>query len=224
MGQRRTVRVSVATMPVAAGLAAFACLLGSFAGTRALAAQYPARSLDARVRYFAFGSNLDKVKLSRRIGSQRIIEPLPGKVEGYRLAFNMRGGGAEPSFAAAERCRGGELHGCVYDLSREQFGRLCLSEGLLPPVPVLPQAGAYRAIPVDVQLYGGGAVEAVTLEATPLAKTLFGKDVLPSERYLNIMRTAAREVGLAEDWVRLLDAYHEDAGRRPGRGLPRPFR
>jgi hypothetical protein len=133
------------------------------------------------VRYFAYGANMAK---SVREGRRRLV-PLstaPGFVRDERLAFNVPGfGPAEPAFASIQRAKGEEIHGGCFELSVDDWLRVCATEG----VPI-----GYRVRAVDVQLYSGETVPAFTLDGN--GPWPFG-DLPPSPRYLALLRV--RESG-----------------------------
>ena len=91
-----------------------------------LAATVRGALLGDRISYLAYGSNLHPAVFERRRG----IKPLamsPAVAPGWRLAFDLRGGGAEPSFASARPDARRELYGALYDLDSVGLGaRLCV--------------------------------------------------------------------------------------------------
>lgn len=153
--------------------------------------QLPASSV-VTVRYFAIGSNLAaSVREGRR--GLRPLSSSPGLVKNARLAFNIPGfSPAEPAFAsltpsarAADEC-----HGAIFELTISDWAKLCASEG----VPA-----AYRVLQVNVQSYADDvdAVPAYTLTPGLVRSPV---DLPPSERYLDLIRDGAREMGLKEAW------------------------
>jgi hypothetical protein len=149
-------------------------------------------SASVTVRYFAYGANLAAaVREGRRQLSP--VSAAPGLVRDHRLAFNVPGfSPMEPAFASIARAPGDECHGGVYELSVSDWLRLCASEG----VPF-----GYRVCGVDVELYDGSTVPAWTLEAG--LPSAFG-DLPPSERYLQLIRDGAQELGLTRTWQQRL--------------------
>ena len=146
------------------------------------------------VKYFAYGSNLaESVREGRRGLSPLSTEA--GFVRDHRLAFNVPGfAPTEPAFASIAPANGEECHGGVYELSVNDWLRLCASEG----VPF-----GYRVVEVEVQQYAGGSVSAWTLEA---GLPSFMGDLQPSERYLSLIRDGAKELGLTRAWQEKLAA------------------
>ena len=92
---------------------------------------------DEQVWYFAFGANMhDGVFRDRR--GMRPVEWRVGRIEGYRLRFNLEGrprGRAAP--ANIEPSPGEEVWGVVYRITRRDLLRLNSTEGVpggfLPP-------------------------------------------------------------------------------------------
>ena len=115
--------------------------------------------LGDRISYLAYGSNLHPAVFERRRG----IKPLamsPAVAPGWRLAFDLRGGGAEPSFASARPDARRELYGALYDLTPSDWARVCASEG----VPF-----GYVVCPVRCRKLDDGEIEwAYTLAAPPV--------------------------------------------------------
>jgi gamma-glutamylcyclotransferase len=145
-------------------------------------------SSDFTVRYFAFGSNLAKSVREGRRGL-RPVAAAPGFVRDWRLAFNVPGLiPLEPAFASMVPAKGEECHGAIFTLTAQDWGRLCLSEG----VPT-----AYAVCEVPVNLYDGSAVQAWTLSPGLLRSPV---DLPPSERYVSLLRTGAQEQGLTSAW------------------------
>jgi cation transport regulator ChaC len=144
------------------------------------------------VWYFAFGANMhDSAFRERR--RMRPLEWRPGRVEGYRLRFNLEGrprGKAAPANLSSDP--GAEVWGVLYRISRADLLHLDWTEG----VP----GRRYRHLWVEAEDIGGKALRAVTYVAD-------GKetDGNPSLRYITLMREGARAHGLPEHWMRLLE-------------------
>ena len=127
-----------------------------------LAYDASAALLGDRISYLAYGSNLHPAVFERRRG----IKPLamsPAVAPGWRLAFDLRGGGAEPSFASARPDARRELYGALYDLTPSDWARVCASEG----VPF-----GYVVCPVRCRKLDDDEIEwAFTLAAAPPRQT-----------------------------------------------------
>ena len=136
----------------------------------------------------------------------------PAVAPGWRLAFDLRGGGAEPSFASARPDARRELYGALYDLTPSDWARVCASEG----VPF-----GYLAVPCRCKRLDDGEIEwAFTLAAAPGPMRIANEadEPVPSERYLGYLREGARLSGLPESWCSYLDGMSRD----PAAPLPIP--
>ena len=144
------------------------------------------------VWYFAFGANMhDGVFRERR--RMRPGEWRVGRIDGYRLRFNLEGrprGRSAP--ANIEPCPGEEVWGVLYRITRRELLRLNSTEG----VP----GGGYRPLPLRAEDSGGRPLEAVAYIAP-------GKesDGNPSLRYLTLLREGARAHGLPAHWIDKLE-------------------
>lgn len=77
--------------------------------------------------YFAYGSNMNKERLTRRVGSCDTIGV--GKLSGYKLVFNKR---LNNGSAAANiiKCEGSNVYGIIYRLTKDAFNILDKYEGV----------------------------------------------------------------------------------------------
>ncbi|MCH8037434.1 MAG: gamma-glutamylcyclotransferase [Proteobacteria bacterium] len=117
-----------------------------------------------------------------------------GRIEGYRLRFNLEGrprGKAAPANVAPDP--GAEVWGVLYGITRQQLVHLDSTEG----VP----GRRYRHLWVEAEDLEGNALRAVTYIAE--GKETDGK---PSLRYITLLRQGARAHGLPEHYLRFLDA------------------
>lgn len=165
----------------------------------------------------AYGSNLSVDKLtSRSPGGRRAIQPLrqmPVTVPGFRLRFDLRVlPPLEPVMANAERSDAGPLlHAVAYELTREDYDSLCLSERCsLVEFPTYVET-VVRAVP-----YGGGeAFEGTVFTLAPpevfapreseKLEALEELYLVPSLRYMTFIRDGARHAGLEKGYVGWLD-------------------
>lgn len=142
--------------------------------------------------YFAFGANMHSHKLSgvrgiRPLASARAVLP------GFRLAFRHRGGfGTLEPIAGGSRCASGlsGAHGVAHVLSAHDLGQLSMMEH------------EYLPIEVQVQTYSGQHLQAVAYITPP--ERLIAPDLLPTERYLELLQRGARECGLHDQYVNWL--------------------
>jgi gamma-glutamylcyclotransferase (GGCT)/AIG2-like uncharacterized protein YtfP len=127
---------------------------------------------------------------------RRRIQPLEhrsGRIEGYRLRFNLEG---RPRGKAAPANLHPDLHaevwGVLYRITRRDLIRLDSTEGV-------PGRG-YRHVEIEAEDRDGRVIPAVTYIAQ-------GKDVdgKPSLRYITLLREGARTHKLPETYIRFLD-------------------
>ncbi|HTI84031.1 MAG TPA: gamma-glutamylcyclotransferase family protein [Acetobacteraceae bacterium] len=145
------------------------------------------------VWYFAYGSNMHHSAFRER----RRMKPTEwrvGRLQGYRLRFNLEGrpiGKAAP----ANICSDGscEVWGVLYRITRRELLRLDSTEG----VP----GRNYRHILVPVEDANGNMVTAVTYMAKGREA-----DGRPSRRYITLLRDGARAHGLPAVWLEFLDS------------------
>ena len=144
---------------------------------------------------FAFGSNLCPEKRGNRANLQ-IEEVLPGELQDWRLAFNLRTiPWLEPSMASIDPASGQSMHGVLLRFSPESFKALLQSEG---------DGHAYQLEPVMVDAYDGRRIKAVAFRALPHRR--LQDEVPPSLRYLKLLRSGARQCGLHPEYIKWLDA------------------
>jgi cation transport regulator ChaC len=150
------------------------------------------------VWYFAYGANMD----DRTFRIRRGIQPLDrgvGRVQGYRLRFNLEGrpkGKAAPANLYPEA--GAEVWGVLYRITRRDLMHLDAMEGV-------PGRG-YRHAIVGVESTDGRLVNAVAY----IAEGRDG-DGKPSLRYLTLLREGAKAHGLPVDYVRFLESVEHAA-------------
>jgi hypothetical protein len=140
--------------------------------------------------YFAYGSNLCRQTFLGR----RRMEPLEtrvGRLDGYRLCFDLPVGPGERGVANLIAEPGAHVWGALYRLTPAACEHLDRTEG----VP----AGVYGRLAVTVVDSGGIACVAFTYESR-----LRQEGRKPSPRYMNLLLTGAREHGLPADYVHYL--------------------
>ncbi len=152
------------------------------------------------VWYFAYGSNLDPgTFLERR--RMRPQAARPGRLDGYRLVFDLGVGGGERAVANLEPSLFDSVHGVAYALLHEDAARLDRTEGV--------HRGSYRREDVRIGLRDGGRLSAFTYVSTRRTR---GRK--PSERYLGLLLTGARHHGLPPDYVAWLDSFERAVDER----------
>lgn len=144
------------------------------------------------VWYFGFGSNMnDEVFRERRGMIPRAWQV--GRVRGWRLRFNLEGrprGRAAPANLSPDP--GAETWGVLWQITRADQVRLDRSEG----VP----GKRYRHLRLEAETPARERVTAFTYIAD-------GKetDGNPSLRYITLIREGARQHGLPEHYLTILD-------------------
>ncbi|MGH9786688.1 MAG: gamma-glutamylcyclotransferase family protein [Terriglobia bacterium] len=145
---------------------------------------------------FQYGSNLDPEQKEARTGPIR--EARPGRLPGYRLAFNKHAtdGGV---YANIVQEPAQEVWGVVYRCTPDAVRLMDEREG----VP----DGHYRRVEVTVRLETGELTEAMTYVAGHRFLCPEGR---PNQEYLNRILRGARHHELPEAWIKVVK---EIAGR-----------
>ena len=166
--------------------------------------------------YFGMGSNMLRSKLeSRGVDGEKIeiLDMEPAVVPQYRLAFNMRGflplepgmGSLEPLDSPSHplvQYNQPECHGALVLLSAENYEKVMRSE----VVSNNSTNAGYEEIIVQAYPYGSDEpVTAVALRARPRVR--LPRDRAPSQRYLNILRQGAAELGLVDAYQDFLEQH-----------------
>jgi hypothetical protein len=151
----------------------------------------PAPLTEPAIFYFAYGSNMNPNYLTY-IRDVRSQWSEAGILRNYELGFGLAGiPGLEPSFANLTPVDGGTVYGVVHRLTSADLARIKGSERNIY---------GWRTVPVET--LEGKTMQAWTLVAgaddSPLA--------IPSRRYLNIMRDAARRYGFPREQIKRLDS------------------
>ena len=153
-----------------------------------------AGSPDEEIWYFAFGANMNDgvFRIRRRM---RPREWRVGRIPDYRLRFNLEGrprGRSAP--ANIEPCRGEEVWGVLYRITRRELVRLDSTEGV-------PGRSSYRRLWLDAEDADRRPVEAVAYMAPGREA-----DGNPSLRYITLLREGARAHGLPDRWIDRLES------------------
>jgi len=140
--------------------------------------------------YFAYGSNLDPgTFLGRR--RMRPLATRIGVLLDFELRFDLPVGPGERGVANVAPRPGDHVWGALYELTVRDATQLDRTEGV-------PQ-GAYRRIDVEVQLGDGSRLGAFTYHAR-----ISRPERKPSRRYLGLLLSGARELGLPAEYVERL--------------------
>jgi len=149
---------------------------------------------DDLVWHFSFGSNMNTAVLAGRRGV-RPMEWRVGKLDGYRLRFNLHGrprGRSAP--ANIEPHADGTVWGVLYRMTLADMLRIDATEGI-------PNHGRYRHERVTVADPNENPIEAITYMAPGNEH-----DGAPSLRYITLLRDGARAHALPDHYIRYLDA------------------
>ena len=143
-----------------------------------------------RRRYFAYGLNLDAASMAARCPGARLIGP--AELGGYRFAINRLG---LATVVPRSRCR---VLGVVWSLTQRDEDNLDTFEG------------------VPDRLYVKERVRLRLEEKTTSAliyRALESRPGAPRPGYLEQILTAARALGLSDDYIAELDAFRTRAGK-----------
>jgi hypothetical protein len=189
------------------------------------------------IYYFGLGSNMSRSYLESRSFDGKKIEVLsmePALVRGHRLAFNLPAYlPLEPAMGSLERYVGdesdgaskneektdekdsdfslplypyakNECHGALIRLSADDYERVMITEGV---TGARFPARNYHEVVVTVVPYDASKdpVQAAVLRVRPHVR--LPRDVAPSERYMQILRDGARELGLARCYQDFLNSH-----------------
>ena len=150
----------------------------------------PPRSVPDPVWYFAYGSNMNE-RLFRERRHMTPIETRIGHLTDHRLCFTVAGG-MRPGLSAPANIAddlGGTVYGVLYLLPLHKFVRLDASEGR-----------QYAYIWTEIEDAAGNLIPVVTYKVLATAQ-----EGQPSPRYLNVIREAARQRELPENYVEFLE-------------------
>lgn len=142
------------------------------------------------VWYFAYGSNMQRETFEGR-RAQRPMARRVGRLDGFRLTFDLPIGSGERAVANIRAAVGNATYGVLYRIDRSAVDPLDRSEG----VPV-----AYRKLWTTVQsgAHGISAFTYISPHRRPGRK--------PSARYMGLLLDGARQHGLPQDWIGLLES------------------
>lgn len=135
--------------------------------------------------YFAYGSNMDSVRLRERIGE--VNDGIIGILNGYELRFNKRSVKDEYGRANLIAEPNAITEGVIFELTDEQFALMDRREG-----------NGYRRHSVSVRI-GSNTREAQTYLATTEFIT---EGLSPSEKYLRHILDGAQAHGLSELYIK----------------------
>lgn len=129
--------------------------------------------------YFAFGSNMSRMRLAQRVGEVEVVGP--ARAPGWRHRFNKRGhdGTGKGNIEPADEY----VWGVVYRLSPEQLRVLDGFEG------------GYRRCELSAEIHTGAVGVVSYLGLRP------GSSLAPAPWYLEHYRVGIREHALPDAWL-----------------------
>lgn len=165
--------------------------------------------MTARVRYFAYGSNLHPRRLARRAPTCSVITT--GYLPGYRLAFHKRShiDGSGKCNIVTTGNDGDRVFGAIYELSLAELVRLDDEEVV---------HGGYTRIDVQI-VTGSGVLAPVGVYQAP--QSMIDETLLPFDWYHSLVVHGARHHGLPAEYIGALEAIA--ARRDDDRERRRPF-
>lgn len=142
-------------------------------------------SSGVRMLYFAYGSNMSRPRIEKRIGNVRVEST--ATVPDHRLAFSKVGRDGSGKCCFSETIAGDRVHGVLFGIEDRQLRALDRAEGL---------GRGYDRVRRPVLLQGGTWVEAVTYVATVQDPSL-----RPFSWYLRHVVHGAIDAGLPASYV-----------------------
>lgn len=163
--------------------------------------------------YFAYGSNLSLAQMASRCPAARSVGRALAK--GYRLVFprpsdTWMGGVAGIVETDGDESGGYHVEGAAYELTPACVAALDEYEGLLET-----EAHYWRATIEIVLVETGEKRKAMTYFAHPVDSGGGTGHHDPHAGYVNVMLNGARDHGLSEDWVKMLEAMLDGAPSDP---------
>jgi AIG2-like family len=144
--------------------------------------------------YFAYGDRMNAEKMAGSTPGARLVGP--GRVDGYRLAFNVHsrawGGGAANAMPDPRS----SLWGVLWELDDQELEEL-------EPINRGGVATDDRVLDVDVEGPEG------VVRARTFAVESHEAIVRPTDRYFEMLRATALAQGLPEDAIAALDRARE---------------
>jgi len=156
----------------------------------------PHENPDGKFLYFAFGSNLYDQRIRLNCPSAERVGP--GKLVGYRLAFNYNSLRWRGHVATIEDSEGEHLWGCIWVICNTELAALDFQEGV--------HIGLYRPLQVDVTSLDGQTLSVRTYQMT----LPYEENARPSVVYKRVVATGARQSGLPQDYLEHIDRIEDN--------------
>jgi gamma-glutamylcyclotransferase len=147
------------------------------------------------MKYFAYGSNLNLADLKkwcdkRNENMPKLKNPKITKLENFELGFTRNSFGRKGGVADIIFSKGNFCYGVVFDVAEHDFKILDKKEG--------------------VHEDGMGAYERLELENGSITYKVRVKDdnfIQPSNEYLDVIITGAKNHELPDDWIEKLESF-----------------
>ena len=166
-------------------------------------------TMSERGRYvwnFGYGANINPWKLQKKRGIRPIGDTLRGKLVGWRLLFDHKGGFGNVINAKTEsdelrvtkfkpftNDKVYEVHGVLLKLTHSDFIQLAQMES------------RYDLYQVSVQIYSEDMIESECVDAigfkSPMNHRTKTSDLLPTKRYIDLIRRGAEQMNLNKKYI-----------------------
>ena len=141
--------------------------------------------------YFAYGSNMSSRRLEERVPSARAVDV--GRLSGHRLAWHKRGGDGSGKCDIAPAQPHDAVYGVLYEMDAVEKPNLDRVEGL---------GRSYGQKSVELWLLNQQRV----MTASTYYALIIDGTCLPYGWYRDHVLIGAREHGLPEDYVRMIES------------------
>ena len=149
---------------------------------------------------FAYGSNLDKVQITKRCESAKFISI--ASLKGYQIAFTRKSKIGEYAVADVVKKKDSEVWGVIYEISEEDSSKLDAREGY-SPVREKTENSYNREI---IEVFENGDLSKPKKVSIYIAEK--GENPgLPNKQYLDHILRGARHFGLPTDYIQRLELW-----------------
>ncbi len=138
--------------------------------------------------YFAYGSNMDKEQMAYRCPNADFVGI--GEVKAYRFAIDAAG------VATIIPAQSTSVEGAVWLLTDSDIANLDIYEGV--------KQRCYRKEYINVELANGESIKALVYISN---RKEIGQGIGTASGYMNRIVTAAKDIGLTDMHIRLLEDY-----------------
>ena len=154
------------------------------------------------MKYFAYGSNMDKEDFDKWCYKNNCTEieflnVTPAKLKGFRLAFNYFSHNRKGGAANIMRDEGNIVYGLLIDLKDGDRITIRKKEGY---------PDFYFEIPVEVETFDGEIIkDAITYKV--VEKRQENHHVKPTRKYISLIVQNAMKYGFPEDYINFLRSF-----------------